>query len=150
MLSSSDDNIKAQTGFTLIELIIAVAVIGILAAIGVASYQLQVRKTQLVTIYQELNYFRLPYQTLIDEGAGVTGFSPNGLNMPDSTKYCQFGVTAPHINAITPNAVICHIQNLSYLSNQSMSLERSADGSWQCTPSSKIPKAYLPTACQSI
>ena len=148
ILSKSSHRIIIQSGFTLIEMMIVIAVIGILSAIATTSYQISVRQARLTSIYQELSHFKLPYQILLNEGAGVTGFSPSGLNMPAQTKYCQFGVTAPNINATTPNAVVCHIQNLNYLSNQSLSLDRSADGAWKCTPSSGIPKAYLPQLCQ--
>lgn len=139
---------RMQSGFTLIELMIVIVIIGILAAIATVSYQNQVRKTQIATIYQTLNDFRMPYQILINEGEGVTGFSPNGLNMPVQTKYCQFTVTAPADNAATLNAVRCQIQNPSYLSNQTLSLDRGVDGSWTCRASAGIARAYLPQACQ--
>ncbi len=148
ILSNSSHRSTIQSGFTLIEIMIVIAVIGILSAIATNSYQISVRQSRLISIYQELSHFKLPYQILLNEGAGVTGFSPSGLNMPAQTRYCQFGVTAPNVNAATPNAVICHIQNINYLSHQSLSLDRSADGAWQCTPSSEIPKVYLPHACQ--
>lgn len=148
MRLTSNRHVTTQSGFTLIELMIVVAVIGILAAIATVSYQTQVRQSYLITLYQEINHFRLPYQIMIDEGAGVTGFSPNGLNMPEQTKYCQFSVIAPDANAATPNAVRCQIQNLSYLKNQYLSLDRAADGSWQCRASGGIAKAYLPKGCQ--
>jgi type IV pilus assembly protein PilA len=90
----------------------------------------------------------MPYQILMNEGAGPTGFSPNGLNMTTQTKYCQFSVTAPNIDAATPNAVVCEIQNLDYLTNQTLSLDRSADGSWHCRASTDINRAYLPEACR--
>lgn len=139
---------KSQSGFTLIETIMIVAIIGILASIATVSYQNKIRQTQIITIYQELNQYRTPYQILVDEGAGVTGFSPSGLNMPAQTKYCQFSVTAPALNGITTNAVKCTIQNLPYLQGQSLSLDRNADGTWQCRASVDIPEAYLPQACQ--
>jgi len=141
-------NTSTQSGFTLVEIMIVVAIIGILAAIATVSYQVQLRKMHLITLYQEMNHFRMPYQILINEGAGVTNFSPNGLNMPTQTKYCQFSVTAPNADAVTTNAVICQIQNLRYLSNQTLSLDRGADGSWQCRASSGITSAYLPKACR--
>lgn len=101
---------KNQSGFTLIVIITVIAIIWILAAIVTASYQNYIRQTQVMSIYQEINHFRMPYQILIDERAGVTDFSPNGLNMPAQTQYCQFSVTPPNANAATPNAVQCQIK----------------------------------------
>lgn len=109
-----------QGSFTLIEMIIVTAMIGILVSIATVSYQTQVRKMQVMTIYKEISHFRLPYQILLNEGAGVSGFSPYGLNIPAQTKYCQFTVTVPNANAATPNAVSCQIQNLSYLTNETL------------------------------
>lgn len=137
-----------QSGFTLIEILIVVAIIGILAAIAGVSYQTQVRRTQLATLSQEINHFRLPYQILMDEGAGVSDFSPSGLNIPEQTQYCQFTVTAPEKNGITTDAVKCTIKNLPYAQGETISLDRTVDGSWQCRASAGISTAYLPQACR--
>ena len=137
-----------QSGFTLIEVIIVIAIVGILAAIALLSYQTQVRQAHLMTAYHELNSFRLPYQTLINEGAGVTDYSPSGLNIPEKTKHCQFTVKAPISGSDTADAVVCNIQNLSYLQNQSLSLTFTATGSWECHASSGISASYLPQACR--
>ena len=137
-----------QSGFTLIELMIVVAIIGILAAIGAGSYQNQLRQTQLMTIYQEINHFRLPYQILMNEGAGVTDFSPSGLNMPVQTKYCQFTVNAPNVNSEASNTITCTIQNIPYLQGQSLSLDYLRNSKWQCRASAGITPAYLPEACR--
>ncbi|WP_413786693.1 pilin [Psychrobacter sp. Pi2-51] len=127
---------------------IIVAIVGILASIAIISYQNQIRKTQIMVIYQTLNDFRMPYQILLNDGDGVIDFSPNGLNMPSNTKYCQFSVTAPNTNTATPNAIHCQIKNLSYLPNQTISLDRSTDGDWSCKASAGISKSYLPQDCQ--
>ena len=137
-----------QLGFTLVEMMITISIIGILAAFAMVAYQVQVRQSQLTTMYHELNGFRLPYQVLMGEGAGVTDFSPNGLNLPSSTHYCQFTVKAPNIGNDTVDAVVCNIQNLPYLLNQSLSLTFTASGSWECQASSGISVSYLPQACQ--
>lgn len=143
-----NDQLSTESGFTLIEIMIVIAIVGILAAIATINYQNYIRKTQLIVIYKELNHFRMPYEILMNEGAGVTDFSPNGLNMPEQTEYCQISVIPPNSNKVTDNAIVCTIQNLSYIQGQALSLDRTVDGSWQCRPSVGIPKAYLPQACQ--
>ena len=144
-LNSHSDS---QSGFTSIELMIVIAIIGILAAIATVGYQTQVRQTQLTSIYHELNQFRLPYQILIDQGAGVTGYSPRGMNLLVQTNYCQFNIKQPNTSAKTEDAVTCQIQNLNYMQGETLSLHRNADGTWKCRASLGISKAYLPQACQ--
>lgn len=148
MSLNSDYVQKSQTGFTFIEMVIVIAIVGVLASIAIVSYQINIRNTQVTIIYQEINHYRMPYQILMNEGAGPTGFTPTGLNMPTQTRYCQFSVTAPIIDAATLNAVVCQIQNLSYLSNQTLSLDLAADGNWSCRASTGINRAYLPEACR--
>lgn len=138
----------AQSGFTLIEMMIVIAIIGILAAIATVSYQVQIRQTHLTIVYQDLNRFRMPYQILASEGTGMTDFSINGLNMPKQTQYCQFTVNSPNLGSDTADAIVCNIQNLPYLTNQSLSLTLTANGNWQCKASSGISVSYLPQACR--
>lgn len=129
-------------------MIIVIVVTGVLASITTASYQKYFRKTQIAILYQEVNHFRMSYQTLLNESAGVRSFSPDGLNMTSTSKYCEFSTTAPNTNGTTLNAVTCKIQGLSYLQNQTLNLDRASDGLWQCHLSAGISSAYLPQACQ--
>lgn len=148
MKYSQNRSSTIQSGFTLIELMIAIAVIGILAAIATVSYQVQLRQSQVMIVYQDLNHFILPYQILINEESKTTDFSANGLNMPKQTKNCQFRIRAPIAGSDTTEAVICNIQNLPYLQNQSLSLTFTANGNWECKASSGISASYLPQACR--
>ena len=147
-LSRSTYTRSNQSGFTLIELMIVIAIIGILASVAIKYSQYQIRKAHLATIYQETNHFRLPYHLLMEEGVRAVSYRPNLISMPTQTKYCQFRVSAPNPNAETLSAVVCQIQNLDYLSNQSLNLDLDADGAWQCRASAGISRLYLPKDCR--
>lgn len=148
MSQNYDNAYRLQYGYTLIELMIVVAIISILATIATSGYYMQIRQTQLSAIYQELSNFRMPYQMLINEGATASSFSATGLNLSTQNKYCQFSVMPPSKNGSAPSAITCHIQDLSYLKDEFMTLSVTADGRWQCMASTGIAKVYLPSACK--
>ena len=139
---------KSQSGFTVIEIMIIIAIIGILASIATVSYQTYIRKTKVTAVYQELSHYRLSYETLAAQGVAGSNFSIDRLNMPLQSKYCQFSVTGPTNGTATAKALSCEIQNLNYLSNQTLSLDRAVNGAWSCRASTGIFRGYLPQACQ--
>ncbi len=59
---------RVQKGFTLIELMIVVAIIGILAAIAIPQYQSYVAKSQVSRIVGEMSALRTAAETCINEG----------------------------------------------------------------------------------
>ncbi|WP_324779254.1 pilin [Thiobacillus sedimenti] len=71
---------KAQQGFTLIELMIVVAIIGILAAIAIPSYQNYTRKARFSEVVQGASAVKLAVETCFQDqgtlancGAGSNG-----------------------------------------------------------------------------
>ena len=60
---------KQNLGFTLIELLIAIAIIGILAAVGIPSYQSYTRKAH----YTEIVQASAPYKLGVEECYQVNG-----------------------------------------------------------------------------
>lgn len=78
-------NHDAQTGFTLIELMIVIAIIGILAAIALPAYQNYVARSQMVEGFQVTEGLRteiavwvsnnkqFPNATVVDANAGYLG-----------------------------------------------------------------------------
>jgi type IV pilus assembly protein PilA len=70
---------KVQQGFTLIELMIVVAIIGILAAVAIPSYQNYTKKAKFTEVVNAAQGFKSQVEICANELGTVTGCS-NGSN----------------------------------------------------------------------
>jgi type IV pilus assembly protein PilA len=79
-------------GFTLIELMIVVAIIGILAAIAIPQYQIYVVKSQTTRVMSEAAYITKAIEMCMSDGRTlvVTG-------SPASSKQCNLGATGSNL-----------------------------------------------------
>ncbi|WP_323147969.1 pilin [Pseudomonas oryzihabitans] len=87
---------KAQKGFTLIELMIVVAIIGILAAIAIPQYQKYVARAQVSRGVGELSSLRTGVEDAINTRSGKNA-AGTALTLAD------IGYTTSDIFASTPN-----------------------------------------------
>jgi type IV pilus assembly protein PilA len=106
---------KAQAGFTLIELMIVVAIIGILAAVAIPAYQDYVVKAKYAEVESIANAYKTAVAACIQEtgsltgcgnGANGAGADPaNGIPATQSTTHvASVVVTAAGVITVTPTA----------------------------------------------
>ncbi|WP_373683624.1 MULTISPECIES: pilin [unclassified Acinetobacter] len=154
-----------QKGFTLIELMIVVAIIGILAAIAIPQYQNYVTKSQVTRVVGELGNlrtlvdlcltdssecsFNVPGSSLL--GAEATpGALPTGGATVDGGKQPTLGGTvatgAVWISGKFGNNASSTIRGKSIEWQRAAS---EAGGSWACVTDIAADSKFLPTGCKT-
>lgn len=150
---------QAQKGFTLIELMIVVAIIGILAAIAIPQYQAYVAKSQVNRVIGEVSALRTAAEVCINEGRTAINTPDN----PQDAAACNLGRTVSSLvqgnglpvavlNA-TPATLVATIGGSAATSvaGAVITWSRDQNGSWGCvtTPSGNAgwSNAYAPASC---
>ncbi|EON89509.1 fimbrial protein [Plesiomonas shigelloides 302-73] len=150
-----ENKMKAvNKGFTLIELMIVVAVIGVLAAIAVPQYQNYVAKAELGSALSTLASLK----TNVEDQLARDGTFPTAASNTDATEKLgapKLVATTATITA-TPDSATKGAGSLVYtlvtgsekVAGATVTLARDGDAVWKCTVSgTKITDAMAPKGC---
>ena len=140
-----------QKGFTLIELMIVVAIIGILAAIALPMYQDYITKSQVTRVYSEMKNAQRLADVELFEGRtpSLTAGQPGYIGVQANSS--NLGTLASTITAAGAGALTFTFGTNanSGLTGATMVLTRTADGEWKCTgkKSAGFKNKFVPAGC---
>ena len=143
-------NTRKQQGFTLIELMIVVAIIGILAAIALPAYQNYVSRSQVTSALAEIAPGRVAAEELVQRGGSIEGtgaleITREALGLRDETNFATITVGG---SGTLPAIIATLDQNVSPgVDGANVTLTREAGGNWVCT--STVQSTFLPTGCEN-
>jgi type IV pilus assembly protein PilA len=132
---------QVQKGFTLIELMIVVAIIGILAAIAIPAYSDYQAKAKVAAGLAEVSGYKTAFELFLNDG-GTGAPTAAQLSIPQVlTNNCNITTTA--------TTVACAIQNApAQLAGSSVAIRRNAQNGWECFASGgAADDRYRPKAC---
>lgn len=142
---------KAQKGFTLIELMIVVAIIGILAAIAIPAYQDYVANAKTSAAYADISAGKTTYELEYSTVGASAVTSPADIGLASSTGNCSaIAVNAPAATGVQADAIECTINNpgraAAAAGTPTIQIARDANGVYTCTTTA-VETAYIPEGC---
>ena len=142
---------NVQKGFTLIELMIVVAIIGILAAIAIPAYQDYVAKSKAGAALSDIRGGLTAYELLASEDKPNN--TPALIGLAAATGNCSTIATTQTAAAGSPTvpAISCTIRNPGRLgAGAVIRLNRTTAGLYVCQTVNFSDPKYFPTGCDTV
>jgi type IV pilus assembly protein PilA len=133
---------KQASGFTLIELMIVVAIIAILAAIAGATYQDYTIRAQMTGGLADIATGRAPFESQLVAESNTT-FTATDLGLPASTPRCN----PINISSAANGYIECILVGHPSIAGGALRLTRSSAGAWTCSTPAGTQQKHKPAHC---
>lgn len=136
---------KPQCGFTLIELMIGVAIIGVLASIAFPIYQSHICRAQVAAALSEISQGRIQAEAKISDGLSRALTSADEVGLRESIR-CPSVTVDVEMNGVA--SIACTMAGNDGVSGYTIAYLRGGDGKWTCA--SDVDLKFRPTVCGKI
>lgn len=142
-LPKGEGEMKANRGFTLIELMIVVAIIAVLAAIAFPLYADYVSKAQLGAALSDVRPGKTTFESVAQDSKDATLINAGYIGVRP-TERCS--AVSAELGASGVGSISCTVHGNSAIESRVLYLRRAADGSWSCDASAFEAK-HRPAGC---